>query len=140
MPFLVWHSSLGSSLCVPPARCPHLSPSWSATSQKCPPITSCPSITSTTCTEPEVSRRQLRAPPAVLSYLAKESLPPVPRYSAPLALTNDIPHEAGSTSARQELLWTPSLLSLTSALAALPSTLSQAHAAQMVDPSSSRSR
>jgi hypothetical protein len=76
MPFLVLHSLLGSSACGPPVRCPHLSPSWSATSQKCPPITSCPSITSTTCTEPEVSRRQPRAPLAVLSYLAKESLPP----------------------------------------------------------------
>src|ERR671910_645113 len=84
MPFLVAHSSLGSSACVPPARCPHLSPSWSAPSKKCPPITSCPSITSTTCTEPDVSRRQPRAPPANLSYLAKLSLPPVPRYSAPL--------------------------------------------------------
>jgi hypothetical protein len=54
-----------------PVQCPHLSPTWSATSQECPPITSCPSITSTTCTEPEVSARQTRAPAAVLSYLAK---------------------------------------------------------------------
>ena len=30
--------------------------------QKCPPITSCLFITSTTCTEPEVSRTQLRLP------------------------------------------------------------------------------
>src|SRR5215203_1939902 len=140
MPFLVWHSSLGSSTCVPPPRCPHLSPSWSATSKKCPPITSCPSITSTTCTEPEVSRRQPRAPPPFLSYLARKSLPPVPRYSAPLALTNDIPHELRSAAARQAALWTPSVLSLTSALAALPPAASQAHAAQMVLPSSSRSR
>src|SRR5215208_2736684 len=56
MPFLVWHSLLGSSTCGPPVRCPHLSPSWSATSQKCPPITSCSPITSTTCTRPEVQR------------------------------------------------------------------------------------
>src|SRR5918992_5575559 len=95
MPFLVWHSLLGSSSCVPPARCPQESPSWSAISQKCPPITSWPSITSTTCTEPDVSRRQPRAPPAVLSYLAKLSLPPVPRYSASLVFASDIPHEGG---------------------------------------------
>src|SRR5215213_12016562 len=140
MPFLVWHSSLGSSSFGPPARCPHLSPSWSATSQKCPPITSCPSITSTTCTEPEVSRRQPRAPPAVLSNLAKLSLPPVPRYSAPLALATDIPHERGSAAACQEASRLPWRSSLTRALAALPPTASQAHAAQMIDPSSSRSR
>src|SRR5215207_8991836 len=140
MPFLVLHSSLGSSSCLPPARCPHLSPSWSAISQKCPPITSCPSITSTTCTEPEVSRRQPREPPAFLSYLAKKSLPPAPRYSAPLASTNDIPHELRSAAARQEASWLPWRSNLTSTLAALPPTASQAHAAQMVCPSSSRSR
>src|SRR5215216_3875866 len=139
MPFLVWHSSLGSSSGFE-RPCPQESSGWSATSQKCPPITSWPSITSTTCTEPEVSRRQPRTPPAFLSYLAKKSLPPVPRYSAPLASATDIPHEAGSASASQEVSWTPSVLSLTSALAALPSTASQAHAAQIVLPSSSRSR
>src|SRR5215203_6411514 len=140
MPFLVLHSLLGSRFCLPPPRCPQVSPTWSATSQKCPPITSCPSITSTTCTEPDVSRRQPRAPPAVLSYLAKLSLPPVPRYSAPLVFASDIPHEGGAAAVRQAPLWTPSVLSLTSALAALPPTASQAHAAQIVLPSSSRSR
>src|SRR5215203_5652997 len=140
MPFLVLHSSLGSSACVPPVRCPHLSRGWSATSQKCPPITSCSPISSTTCTEPEVSRRHPRAPLAVLSYLAKKSLPPVPRYSAPLAFATDIPHEAGSASAIQEASWLPWRSSLTRALAASPPTASQAHAAQIVWPSSSRSR
>src|SRR5215217_4985868 len=140
MPFLVLHSLLGSSSCLPPARCPQLSPTWSATSQKCPPITSCPSITSTTCTEPEVSRRQPRAPPAFLSYLAKKSLPPVPRYSAPLVSANDIPHERRSATARQEASWLPWRSNLTRSLAALPPTVSHAHAAQMVCPSSSRSR
>src|SRR5215208_6366766 len=138
MPFLIWHTPLGSRSVDRP--CPQLSLSWSATFQKCPPITSCPPISSTTCTEPEVSRRQPGVPP-VVSYLAKSSLPPAPRYSAPLvALTTDIPHEAGSASASQEVSWIPSVLSLTSALAGLPPTVSQAHAAQMVDPSSSRSR
>src|SRR5215218_4569113 len=109
MPFLVWHSLLGSSSVDRP--CPQESSgwpaSWSATSQKCPPITSCPSITSTTCTEPEVSRRQPRAPPAFLSYLAKKSLPPAPTYRAPLASATDIPHERRSATARQEASWLP---------------------------------
>src|SRR5918994_5503062 len=139
MPFLVWHSLLGSSSCVPPARCPQESPSWSAISQKCPPITSWPSISSTTCTEPEVSRTQVGSPPSALENSARKSLPPAPRYSAPLALATDIPHEGGAAAARQEASWLPSRSSLTSDLATLPSTASQAHAAQIVLPSSSRS-
>src|SRR5918992_2925437 len=134
MPFLVWHLSLGSSSVDRP--CPQEASlswlAWLATSQKCPPITSCPSITSTTCTEPEVSRTQLRAPPAFLSYLAKKSLPPDPRYSAPLASATDIPHERRSATARQEASWLPWRSNLTRALAALPPTASHAHAAQMV--------
>src|SRR5215216_1631609 len=139
MPFLVWHSSLGSSSGFE-RPCPQESSGWSATSQKCPPITSWPSINSTTCTEPEVSRRHPRAPPAFLSYLAKKSLPPVPRYSAPLVSATDIPHERRSATARQEASWLPWRSNLTRFLAALPPTASHAHAAQMVCPSSSRSR
>ena len=45
-------------------RNPHRSPAWSATSQKCPPMTSCPSILSMTCVEPEVSIFQMRLPSA----------------------------------------------------------------------------
>src|SRR5215207_6759500 len=142
MPFLVSHLPSGSSSSARP--CPQDSSNWFndslASSQKCLPITSCPSITSTTCTEPEVSARQAREPPAFLSYLAKKSLPPAPRYSAPLASTNDIPHELRSAAARQEASWLPWRSNLTSTLAALPPTASQAHAAQMVCPSSSRSR
>jgi hypothetical protein len=74
MPFLVWHSSLGSSVAGSGERAPQKSsrkgvvsvgdPS-SATSQKCPPITSCPSIISTTCVEPDVSLFQTRLPSAL---------------------------------------------------------------------------
>src|SRR5215203_940353 len=138
MPFLIWHWPLGSRSVDRP--CPQLSLCWSATFQKCPPITSCLSISSTTCTEPEVSRRQPGVPP-VVSYLAKSSLPPVPRYSAPsVALSTDIPHEAESAAARQSASGAPSVFNLTRALAGLPPTASQAHAAQIVLPSSSRSR
>src|SRR5215207_9334749 len=114
MPFLVLHSLLGSRFCLPPPRCPQVSPTWSAPSQKCPPITSCPSITSTTCTEPDVSRRQPRAPPAVLSYLARLSLPPSPRDSAPLGCASDIPPDGGAAAVRQAARWAPSVHSLTS--------------------------
>src|ERR687894_1520138 len=107
MPFLVWHSSLGSRFCVTPERCPHLSPAWSATPQKCPPITSCLFITSTTCTEPEVSRTQLRLP-LFLENSAKKSLPPAPRYSTPLAFTTEMPNASGSALTSQEVSWTPS--------------------------------
>src|ERR687897_2055038 len=139
MPFLVWHTSLRSRS-GRDRPCPQSSLCWSATSQKCPPITSCLSISSTTCTEPEVSRTQMRAPVAVgpLSYLAKSSLPPVPRYSDPsVALSTDIPHEAESAAARQDAAGAPSVSNLTRALAgllpptALP-TVSHAHAAQIV--------
>src|ERR671916_432564 len=140
MPFLVRHSSLGSSLLgtVETRREPHLSPDWSATSQKCPPIISCLPITATPWVEPEVSRIQVGLP-LLLENSAKKSLPPAPRYTAPLASTTEWPNAPAPAFATQEASWTPLSVNLTRALAGLPFTASQAHAAQIVLPSSSRS-
>src|SRR3712207_8768433 len=107
MSFLVWHSSLGASL--PGAKVPRLEPhlslaSSTVTCQKCPPTTSWPSSTATTCTEPEVSRTQLRLP-LFLENSAKKSLPPVPRYSTPLAFTIEMPNASGSALTSQEASW-----------------------------------
>src|SRR5918994_2081002 len=132
MPFLVRHSSLGSSVGAERLT-PQLSPAWSATSQKCPPITSCPPITATPWVEPEVSRIQVGLP-LLLENSAKKSLPPAPRYSAPLASTTEWPNATLHALATQEASWTPRMLSLTSASAGLPFTASQAHAAQIVLP------
>src|SRR5918997_4992060 len=118
MPFLVWHTSPTGSSSGAERPWPQLSPFSSATSQKCPPITTWLSITSTACTLPEVSRLQLRLPsPTVENAARKSSVPAVQRYSAPLAPTSDIPHEVMPALATQEASCTPSVLSLTSALA-----------------------
>src|SRR5918998_611251 len=135
MPFLVWHSSLGASLLGVKVPClePHLPlASSTATSQKCPPTTSWPSSTATACAEPEVSRTQLRSPPAPLSNSAKKSLPPAARYSLRPWSTTEWPNESVSASVTQEASCLPSVLSLTSALDGLPSTASHTHAAQIV--------
>src|ERR671911_178070 len=103
MPFLVWHSSLGSSLlgAEEPPPDPHLPPPWSAPPQKCPPITSCPPITATPWVEPEVSRTQVGLP-LLLENSAKKSLPPAPRYSAPLASATEWPNAPAPALATQE--------------------------------------
>src|SRR5918997_2563579 len=137
MPFLVRHSSLGSRSGLE-RLIPQLSPDWSATSQKCPPITSCPPITATPWVEPEVSRTQVGLP-LFLENSAKKSLPPAPRYTAPLASTTEWPNAPAPAFATQDASWTPRMLSLTRASAGLPFTASQAQAAQIVLPSSSRS-
>src|ERR671916_1874687 len=87
MPFLVRHSSLGSRSGFE-RLIPQLSPDWSATSQKCPPIPTSPPIPATPWVEPEVSRTQVGLP-LLLENSAKKSLPPAPRYSAPLASTTE---------------------------------------------------
>src|ERR687896_1446432 len=128
MPFLILHSLLRSRVgSEEPCPAPQLSPSSSPTFQKCPPITSWSSISATPWTEPEVSRTQLILPVAFATS-AKKSLPPAPRYSAPLAITTEWPNASCVVNpATHEASWTPSVLSLTSALAGLPSTASQAH-------------
>src|SRR5918997_7057350 len=137
MPFLVLHSSFVSRSGFE-RLIPQLSPDWSATSQKCPPIISCLPITATPWVEPEVSRTQVGLP-LLLENSAKKSLPPAPRYSAPLASTTEWPNASLHAFATQEVSWTLVMLSLTRASAGLPFTASQAHAAQIVLPSSSRS-
>src|ERR687896_795888 len=137
MPFLVRHSSLGSRSGFE-RLIPQLSRDGSAPSKKCPPIISSPPITATPWVEPEVSRTQVGLP-LFLENSAKKSLPPAPRYTAPLASTTEWPNATLHAFAAQEASWTPRMLSLTRASAGLPFTASQAHAAQIVWPSSTRS-
>jgi hypothetical protein len=90
--------------------------------------------------EPEVSCFQPRSPPACLSNSPTKSLPPVPRYSFLLCSTTDSQNAPVPAWVSQEGSWLPSVPSLTRALAALPPTLSQMHAAQIVFPSASSVR